>query len=77
VLQDFLPAKRATSLVGLPGGTRLIDDLGCDSLSIVEMIFMLEDLFGIRIANDEIVEVRTLDELRAFVGRKLSERPAK
>jgi hypothetical protein len=34
----------------------------------------MEDLFGIGIANREIVLVRTLDDLRSFVREKISTR---
>jgi acyl carrier protein len=54
-----------------PGGTRLIEDLGFDSLAITEVVFFAEDLFGINITNEEIMQVRTLDDLRGFICRKV------
>jgi hypothetical protein len=38
-------------------------------------VFFTEDLLGIRIANEEIVQVLTLDDLRAFVRRKAAAVP--
>lgn len=75
ILEDFMPrSPSARPLAGLPGTTRLMDDLGFDSLAITEVVFFTEDLLGIRIANEEIMQVRTLDELRAFVRRKAAAR---
>jgi len=71
ILEDFIPRKSAQPLAGLPGSTRLMDDLGFDSLAITEVVFFTEDLFGISIANEEIIQVRTLDDLRGFVRRKV------
>ena len=77
ILEDFVPHTPAGPLAGLPGDTRLIDDLGFDSLAITEVVFMAEDLFGINISNEEIVQVRTLDDLRGFIRRKVAVRPAR
>lgn len=76
ILESFLPRKSARSLLDAPGTTRLMEDLGLDSLAITEIVFFTEDLFGIRIDNLELLEVRTLDELRSFIRRKVAARPA-
>ncbi len=76
ILEDFIPHKPARPLAELPGDTRLIDDLGFDSLAITEVVFFTEDLFGITIGNEEILQVRTLDDLRSFVRQKVAARVA-
>lgn len=76
ILGDFIPRPPARPLSELPGDTRLMDDLGFDSLAIAEVVFFTEDLLAIRIANEEIIQVRTLDDLRRFVRRKAQTRVA-
>ncbi|MCX6953918.1 MAG: acyl carrier protein [Verrucomicrobia bacterium] len=71
ILEDFAPRPPAAPLATSPGATRLIEDLGFDSLAITEVVFFIEDLFGISISNQEIVLVRTLDDLRSFVRQKI------
>ena len=68
VLTDHLPDKR--SVPTWLDETRLIDDLGFDSLAIAELIFYFEDLFQISISNDEILQVQTLGDLHIFVLKK-------
>ena len=77
ILTDFVPRSPATPLAELPGDTRLIDDLGFDSLAITEVVFFTEDLFGISITNEEIVQVRSLADLRGFIHAKVAARPAR
>lgn len=72
ILDDYIPKTPAQPLADLPGDTRLIEDLGFDSLAITEVVFFSEDLLRIRISNEEIIQVRTLDDLRNFVRRKAS-----
>lgn len=75
ILESFLPRKSARSLHDLPGNTRLLEDLGFDSLAITEIVFFMEDLFDVRIENLELIGVRTLDDLRGFIRKKVAARP--
>ncbi len=77
ILEDYIPRTPASPLAQLPGATRLIDDLGFDSLAITEVVFFTEDLFGISITNEEIIQVRTLDDLRGFIHAKVGAGPAR
>lgn len=74
MLESYIPRKPETPLANLPGATLLMDDLGFDSLAIAELVFSTEDLFEVRISNEEVSQVRTIDDLRAFIRRKVGER---
>lgn len=76
ILVDFVPNVPEQPLGELPGSTRLIEDLGFDSLAITEVVFFTEDLFGVTITNEEIMQVRTLEDLRGFIQRKVAPRAA-
>jgi len=77
VLEAFIPKTPARPLAELPGGTKLMTELGFDSLAITEVVFFIEDLLGIRIGNHEILQVLTLDDLRDFIRRKAGAIPAR
>lgn len=76
ILEDFIPQAPAQPIAQLPGASQLIQDLGFDSLAITEVVFFTEDLFKITITNEEIMQVRTLDDLRSFIHRKVAPRSA-
>lgn len=49
---------------------RLIEDLGLDSLDIVEMLAQIEDEFGVDLTdNDEALAVRTVGSLVDLLAR--------
>ena len=43
--------------------TSLIDDLGADSLDVVELIMSLEDLFGITISDEDAAQLHTVSRI--------------
>jgi len=47
-----------------------IDDLGADSLDIVELIMEMEENFGIQIADEELEQIRTIKDVIDFLRSK-------
>ena len=47
------------------------DDLGADSLDVVEMIMAIEDAFGIDIPDEEGMEIATVGQAIAYVESKI------
>ena len=44
-----------------------IDDLGADSLDIVELVMALEEEFGIAIPDEEAEKIRTVGEAVSYI----------
>lgn len=47
--------------------SRLLEDLGADSLDFVEMLMTLEDEFGVTISDEEAKELKTVADIIAFI----------
>lgn len=61
-------SKEATGdTVALEGSAKLVEDLGFDSLAMVEMSFLLDELLGLRLSDDEMRALRTIDDVRGAV----------
>jgi acyl carrier protein len=50
-------------------GARIVDDLGADSLDMVELVMELEKTFHIRISNEEMEKIRTVQDVYNCVTR--------
>ena len=47
-----------------------IDDLGADSLDLVELIMAMEETFGIEISDDELGKIRTIQDVVDYIEKK-------
>jgi acyl carrier protein len=47
-----------------------MEDLGADSLDIVELIMAMEENFGIEITDDELLKIRTVRDSIEFIVKK-------
>jgi acyl carrier protein len=50
---------------------RFIEDLGADSLDIVELIMGLEDEFGLEISDEEAEQIRTVGDAVKFIESRM------
>ena len=64
-----LEAKQVTSVA------HLVDDLALDSLDRVELITMLERETGREISDNDVKDVRTVEDLLDLVDRKQATSP--
>ncbi|MBQ7434684.1 MAG: acyl carrier protein [Oscillospiraceae bacterium] len=49
--------------------TSLIDDLGADSLDVVELIMSLEDMYGISISDEEAAQLYTVRRIVDYLEK--------
>jgi len=47
-----------------------IEDLGADSLDLVELIMEMEENFGLQISDDELGKIRTIGDVIAYMKSK-------
>jgi len=47
-----------------------IDDLGADSLDLVELIMEMEENFGIQISDEELEKIRTVQDVINYLKSK-------
>ena len=75
IIERHLAPEHNRSLSAAGDDTRLIEDLGIDSLTLLEIVLSIEETLSISIENEELREIRTLGEVKSFIGRKLTNTP--
>lgn len=50
--------------------SKLVEDLGVDSLEIFEIVMSLEEEFKIQIPNEDIEDIKTVGEVVAYIEKK-------
>jgi acyl carrier protein len=50
--------------------SKFVDDLGADSLDLVELIMAFEDKFGIEISDEEAEKMVTIKDVLDYIGSK-------
>ncbi len=55
--------------------SRLVDDLGFDSIMMVELMSAIEDAFDLVITLDEATRIETVSDLQQTVSDALAQRP--
>ncbi len=51
------------------GKAKFIEDLGADSLDIVELVMAMEEAFGIDIPDEEAENIRTVDDAVSYIRK--------
>jgi acyl carrier protein len=58
----------------LPGAT--LESLGLDSLSVIEFMFNIEDKFNIKLSNELLENIKTLQDVVDIIDKQVAEQHA-
>ena len=62
-VKKLIAEQLCISVDDIADDANIVDDLGADSLDIVEMLMTLEDQYGISIPDDKAEQVKTIPAL--------------
>lgn len=73
ILERYQPATAPVKLSATTDSSaRLIEDLGLDSLTLLEIVLAIEEVLKIRIENEELREIRTVGQINQFLQDKIA-----
>lgn len=54
--------------------SKIVEDLGADSLDMIEMLMSLEDEFGISVPDDQVANLKTVKDIVAFIDKNTAKK---
>jgi acyl carrier protein len=71
VIERFVEADIRPKLRQGDDDLRLVEDLGVDSLTMMEIVILVEDVLQMQINNDELRNLRTVGDVKTFIDCKV------
>ena len=75
IIERYLKLAPGETLANKPGSTKLGEDLGIDSLTMLEIVMAIEEALDFRIEDSEARAIRTLGDVRQYVDDRVHNRP--
>ena len=66
-IKDIIVEKLGVNADQINPGAKFIEDLGADSLDIVELIMALEEEFGTEIPDEEAEKLQTVGDVAKYI----------
>lgn len=72
IIDRHMPPESPKKLADADDSTELVQGLGVDSLTMLEIVLSIEETLGISVDNEELRSIHTLGDVKSFIARKLS-----
>ena len=68
-VKKIIADQLSTKVENLKNDTNIAEELGADSLDLVEILMSLEDEFGVSIPDEVIPQIKTINDLVEFIDK--------
>jgi 3-hydroxyacyl-[acyl-carrier-protein] dehydratase len=72
ILERYQPSTAPVKLSQANENARLVEDIGLDSLTLLEIVLSIEEVLKLHIENEELREIRTVGNLNTFLHDKIT-----
>jgi acyl carrier protein len=76
IVKEIIARRLKIAPEELTGETRLVEDLGRDSLDLIDLVFEFEEVFHIEISNQMLQKIRTVNDIVENLETTLGRQPA-
>jgi acyl carrier protein len=71
-LRGLMAEQLGVDLGEMKPEANILDDLGADSLDVVELVMAIEDAFDIEVPDDDAEAMRTVGDVEAYVAKRIA-----
>ncbi len=72
-IRTIVAEQLGVDMAELSAHASILDDLGADSLDVVEMVMSLEEEFDIEVPDEDVEEMRTISDVERYIVRAVAE----
>ncbi|MDQ7044595.1 MAG: acyl carrier protein [Sulfurimonas sp.] len=69
-IKEVVVEQLSVNVDEVKNDAKFVEDLGADSLDVVELVMALEEKFDIEIPDDEAEKIQTLNDVVAYIESK-------
>ena len=70
-IAEFLSQQLNVDKNSITKDSKIVEDLGADSLDIVELLMTLEDAYNIKVEDDEATGISTVGDIAELLKTKI------
>jgi acyl carrier protein len=71
-LRQLVSSQLGVELGEVVSEARILDDLGADSLDVVELVMNLEEAFDIVVPDEDIEGMQTIGDVQSYLAGRVS-----
>ena len=71
-LHQLVSSQLGVELDELATDARILDDLGADSLDVVEMVMAIEEAFDIVVPDEDVEGMQTVVDVESYLAGRIS-----
>lgn len=66
-LQEIIADQLELDVEEITYDSHILDDLGADSLDVVDLVMSIEDEFGIEVPDEALENIRTVEDMVKYI----------
>jgi acyl carrier protein len=71
-LRQLVSSQLGVELDELATDARILDDLGADSLDVVELVMAIEEAFDIVVPDEDVEGMQTVGDVESYLAGRIS-----